>query len=194
MDLQYGTVTFLFTDIEGSTRLWEAEPEATRAAVARHDSLVRGAIESHGGRIFKTGGDAFCAAFPSAIDAVTAAADAQGVLLPLAQDAVVPIRVRMALYTGDAERRDEDYFGPPLNRCARILAAAHGGQALLGATTASLVREALPEPMALQPLGEHRLRDLAAPETLYQLIHPGLPSEFPPCVPSRPSPTTCRSR
>ena len=180
MESSGGTVTSLFTDIEGSTQLREQAPELMATALARHDEIVRGAVEFHGGRVFKAGGDAFCAAFASATDAVLGVLEAQRAVLPLAQDEALPIRVRMALYTGDAERRGEDYFGPPLNRCARILSAAHGGQVLVSATTAAITRDRLPESGALQPLGEHRLRDLVAPEGLYQFTHPDLPADFPP--------------
>jgi predicted ATPase/class 3 adenylate cyclase len=180
MDLPSGTVTFLFTDIEGSTRLWEQHPVAMAEALARHDSILRAAVEGHGGAIFKGAGDAICAAFPAATDAVAAALQAQLSLLPLAQHPAVPIRVRMALCTGDAERRGDDYFGPPLNRCARILSVAYGGQVLVAAVTAAVARDGLADALALKPLGEHRLRDLGAPEELHQILHADLPADFPP--------------
>jgi len=170
-----GMVTFLFTDVEGSTRLWEEDPAAMRELLVRHEAALRGAIEGHRGLVFKTLGDSFCAAFDRATDAVCAAIDAQrGV------GAAGPLRVRVALYTGEADERDGDYFGQPLNRCGRILMAGHGGQVVLSRATAHLVREGLPEGGELVCLGEHRLRDLAQPEELFQLTHPDLPSEFPP--------------
>jgi len=174
-----GTITFLFTDIEGSTRLWEAEPEAMRVAIARHDAILRETIEGQGGHVFKTVGDAFCAAFPRATDAVAAALHAQQALQREDWGDAGPLRARIALYTGEAEDRDGDYFGPPLNRCARILAAGHGGQVLLSHSAAELVRDVLPSGAELKPLGEHRLRDLTRPEPLFQLVHPDLPADFP---------------
>ena len=143
-DLPTGTVTFLFTDIEGSTRLWEEHPKAMRLALARHDALLRQAIESHGGHVFKTMGDQFCAAFAGASDALAAAAHAQHALQSAAWAETGPIRVRMALHTGTAEERGGDYFGPPLNRVARLLAVAHGGQVLLSSATEERVRATLP--------------------------------------------------
>src|SRR5947208_465646 len=141
-ELPTGIVTFLFTDIEGSTRLWEQQPEAMRAALAGHDALLRAAIEAHGGQIFKTVGDQFCAAFAAAPDALAAALEAQRALAAETFAAVGPLRVRMALHTGAAEERGGDYFGPPLNRLARLLAAGHGGQVLLSQASADRVRGA----------------------------------------------------
>src|SRR5689334_7915182 len=135
-----GTVTFLFTDIEGSTKLWEHYPEAMRVALARHDDLLRAAIEAAGGYVFKTVGDAFCAAFWTAPDGLSAALAAQRALLAEPWGETGPIRVRMALHTGATEERDGDYFGPPVNRVARLLSAGHGGQTLLSGPTAELVR------------------------------------------------------
>src|SRR5439155_19509733 len=123
-----GTVTFLFTDIEGSTRLWETHQAAMQAALPRHDALVRQSVAAHSGHVFKTGGDAFCAAFHTAPDALAAALEAQRALHVEHWPDPVTIRVRMALHTGAVELRDGDYFGPPLNRVARLLAAGHGGQ------------------------------------------------------------------
>src|SRR5581483_411596 len=133
MPLPTGIVTFLFTDIEGSTRLWEQHPEAMRSALARHDALLRSAIESYNGVVFKTVGDAFCAAFSTAPEALAAALAAQQALHAQDWTDVGGIRARMALHTGNAEERDGDYFGQPLNRVARLLAIGHGGQVLLSA-------------------------------------------------------------
>ena len=179
MELPTGTVTFLFTDIEGSARLWDEHPEEMRPALARHEALLHEAIGAHEGYVFHTAGDAFCVVFARATDALAAALDAQRAL-QAEPWAVGPLGVRMALHTGEAEERGGDYFGPPLNRCSRILSAGHGGQVLLSRTSAHLVREALPSGAELKPLGEHRLRDLAQPEGIFQLLHLGLPSEFPP--------------
>src|SRR5262245_25800198 len=129
--LPSGTVTFLFTDIEGSTRLWEQHPEAMRVALARHDALLRQAIGANGGHVFKGMGDQFCAAFAIAPDAIAAALTAQQTLASASWGEVGPVRVRMALHTGAVEQREGDYFGPPLNRVARLLDAGHGGQVLL---------------------------------------------------------------
>lgn len=128
-----GTVTFLFTDIEGSTRLWDAEPERMQQALARHDALLREGIERQGGYVFKTVGDAFCAAFPAAPAALSAALHLQRALS--GEEALASLRVRMALHTGAAEQREGDYFGPPLNRVSRLLSAGHGGQVLLSEVT-----------------------------------------------------------
>src|SRR5918996_2696275 len=175
-----GTVTFLFTDIEGSTKLWESNPKAMQTALARHDEILRGATEQHGGYVFKTVGDAFCCAFPTAPDALEAALDAQRLLLKERWGESGPLRVRMALHMGAAEERDEDYFGPPVNRVARLLSAAHGGQVLLSLPTHEMVRDQLPAGINLAELGEHRLKDLFRPERVFQLVSPDLPSEFPP--------------
>ena len=175
-----GTLTFLFTDIEGSTKLWEDNVPAMQAALARHDELLRLAIEERGGYVFKTVGDAFCCAFPTALDALEAALEIQRRLLSSEWEERGVLRVRMALHTGAAEERDGDYFGPPVNRVARLLSAAHGSQVLLSLPAQELVRDRLPAGSSLRDLGEHRLKDLFRPERVYQLTAPGLPSEFPP--------------
>lgn len=174
-----GTVTFLFTDIEGSTTRWEHQTGAMQIALARHDVLLRGAIETHGGRVFKTVGDAFYAVFASAPDALKAALDAQHALLSEPWDAELgQVRVRMALHTGTPEARDGDYFGPPLNRVARLLSAGHGGQILLSLATRELVRDEQPDGLDLRDLGQHRLKDLIRPEQIYQVLAADLPSQF----------------
>jgi predicted ATPase/DNA-binding SARP family transcriptional activator len=174
------TVTFLFTDIEGSTQLWERHPAAARNVFARHDALLRQAIEAHGGRVFKTVGDQLCAAFATAPSTLAAALAGQSALQAEPWGEVGALRVRMALHTGAAEEREEDYFGPALSRVARLLAAGHGGQVLLSQATCELVRDALPEGVSLLDLGEHRLKDLQQPVHLFQLSHPALPADFPP--------------
>ena len=179
LNLPSGTVTFLFTDIEGSTQLWEQHPEAMKAALAQHDTLLRQVIETNNGYVFKTMGDAFYAAFPTAPDAVSAALAAQRAIHAESWGETV-IKVRMALYTGTVETRDNDYFGPPLNRVARLLSAGHGGQTLLSLATQELVRDCLPVKASLLNLGEHRLKDLFRPELIFQLNAPDLPSQFPP--------------
>jgi predicted ATPase/class 3 adenylate cyclase len=178
--LPSGTITFLFTDIEGSTKLWEQHPEPMRVALAQHDTLLRAAIEGNAGQVFKTVGDQFCAAFAIARDALGAALAAQRAVHTEDWGAVRPLRVRMALHTGVAEHRDGDYFGAPLNRVARLLAAGHGGQILLSQATADQIRDTLTTADTLRDLGAHRLKDLQQPEQVFQLVHPELPAEFPP--------------
>jgi predicted ATPase/class 3 adenylate cyclase len=170
----------LFTDIEGSTRLWEARPEAMRGAVARHDELLRQAIAQHGGHVFSTAGDGLGAAFARAGDALAAGVDAQAGLGAEPWPEATPLRVRMGLHTGEAEERDGDYFGPALNRAARLAAIGHGGQVLCSQVTADLVGNALPAGVALRDLGEHRLRDLTTAVHVFQVVGPGLRAEFPP--------------
>jgi predicted ATPase len=151
-----------------------------QATLARHDELLRWAIEERGGYVFKTVGDAFCAAFPTAPDALEAALEIQRRLLTSEWEESRTLRVRMALHTGAAEERDGDYFGPPVNRVARLLSAAHGSQVLLSLPAQELVRDQLPAGTTLRDLGEHRLKDLFRPERVFQLVSPDLPSEFPP--------------
>jgi class 3 adenylate cyclase len=179
--LPEGTLTFLFTDIEGSTRLWEEDPEAMRQALARHDALLREVLERGGGRVFKSTGDGFCAVFPSAVLPAQAALAAQRALQhgELARHTPV-LRVRMALHTGQAELREGDYFGATLSRVARLVEAGHGGQILLSGATRDALEDALPPGVVLKALGVHRLRDLQDPERIFQLLHPELPGDFPP--------------
>jgi predicted ATPase/class 3 adenylate cyclase/DNA-binding XRE family transcriptional regulator len=175
-----GTVTFLFTDIEGSTARWDQHPDTMRVALARHDTVLRAILESHRGSVFKTVGDAFCAAFAAPIDAVLAALAIQQALSNEDWGEVGPLRVRIALHVGVAEEREGDYFGPPLNRVARLLSAGHGGQVLVSLPVEQLVRDELPPSVELRNLGEHHLRDLARPEQVFQLVHPALQTSFPP--------------
>lgn len=175
-----GTITFLFTDIEGSTRRWERDRVAMADALERHDAALREAIEAHGGYVFKTVGDAFCAAFASAGDAVKAALAISRGLQERDFRAVDGIVVRIAIHTGSADTRDGDYFGPTVNRVARLLSIAHGGQVLLSGTAAALVPEDSPDDVALVDLGEHYLKDLGRPERVHQLRAPGLRTDFPP--------------
>ncbi len=178
--LPTGTVTFVFTDIEGSTKRWEHDRAAMSDVVRRHDRIVRTAIESQAGHVFKTIGDAFCAAFARPQNAVAAAIDAQRALAAEDFSAVDGLRVRFALHAGTADERDADYFGPTVNRVARLLSIAHGGQVLLSGTVGALVSSELPPDTALRDLGEHRLQDLAHAERVWQLVAPGLQEQFPP--------------
>src|SRR5215212_5442446 len=177
-----GTLTFLFTDVEGSTFLWERNPEAMSKSLLRHDEILSTTIEAYDGYVFKTVGDAFYAAFPTAPKAVSAALDAQRALHHAEWEETGPLRVRMALHTGAAEERAGDYFGPSLNRVARLLSAGHGGQVLLSLTTEELVRDELPEGVGLRDLGERRLKDLFRPEHIFQITASGLPIEFAPLL------------
>jgi predicted ATPase/class 3 adenylate cyclase/Flp pilus assembly protein TadD len=174
------TVTFLFTDIEGSTELWERHGADMAAALARHDAIVRDAIEHNGGHVFKALGDAFYAVFVSAPDAVAAAVQGQRALIAESWPLDGPLKVRMAVHSGTAERRGDDWFGPPLNRAARMLDAGHGGQILLSQAVEWLVANRFPEGSALRDLGERTLKDLARPERIFQLVAEDLPDEFPP--------------
>ncbi len=175
-----GTVTLLFTDVEGSTRLWESEPAAMAPALRRHDEILRGAIEATGGYVFKTVGDAFCAAFSTPTEAIGAVLAAQQALLDEPWPTQRAIRVRMGLHTGVCEERDEDYFGPVVNRAARLESVAHGGQVLLSGATAELLSESLDDGIRLRDLGLHRLKDLGRPEQIFQLEAAFLPAAFPP--------------
>ena len=160
------TVTFLFTDIQGSTRLWEDDAASMRAALAVHDTQLRAIVERHHGSVFKHTGDGMCAVFGSARDAIDAAVAAQREL---------DLPVRMGIATGEAEERDGDFFGPTLNRVARVMNAGHGGQILVGESTAALV-----DGIDLVDLGEHRLRDLGGSTRLYQVRAEGLATMFAP--------------
>jgi class 3 adenylate cyclase len=173
-----GTVTFLFTDIEGSIRLWEKSPEWMQGALARHDEILHTAIEAHEGFIFKITGEAFCAAFPTASDALAAALTAQKALRAQEWGEDGEVRVRMALHTGAADQRGGDYFGPPVNGVARLLSGAHGGHVLLSLATREMIRDQLPTGAELRDLREHRFKDLFRLERVFQLVTPDLPAEF----------------
>jgi class 3 adenylate cyclase len=182
-ELPNGTLTFLLTDIEGSTRLWESDPEAMELALQRHDHLLAEVIESHGGAVITSRGegDSFFAVFHSAVSAVEAAGMCQLRLGREAWPTGTALRVRMGLHTGEARVRGGDHLDyTPINRCARVRAAGHGGQVLLTKATQDLVAGRLGSGFGLTELGEFRLRDLAAPELIFQLTHPDLPVDFPP--------------
>ncbi len=179
--LPTGTITFLFTDIEGSTSLWERYPEAMKTALARHDHILQTAVNTHDGRIVKTTGDGCYAVFPTAADAVAATLAAQRALYAESWNMIHPdvVRVRMGLHTGEAELRERDYFGPAVNRAARLMSIGHGGQVLLSGVAAALVEGQLPPGINLLPLGEHHLKGLTRPEQVLQLVAPDLPHLFP---------------
>ncbi len=177
-----GTVTLLFTDVEGSTRLWDTQRDAMAAALRRHDEILRDAIEQVGGYVFKTVGDSFCAAFSATRAGLDAALAAQRNLAAQSWPTSQPIVVRMGLHAGVCEERDGDYFGPAVNRAARLLGVAHGGQVLLSAAAAELLSDELPDGVGLRELGTHRLKDLSRPERIYQVeaaflaARPGVPA------------------
>jgi predicted ATPase/class 3 adenylate cyclase len=181
-ELPTATVTFLFTDVEGSTRLWEEHPTAMREALARHDALIEAGVEQHGGVVVRPRGegDSRFAVFARATDAVAAAVAIQQALHGEVWPLPTPLRVRMALHTGEADLRDGDYYGSVVNRCARLRATAHGGQTLLSQVTAALVGDSVSSGVGLRDLGEHRLADLQRPERVFQIVAAGLPAEFPP--------------
>ena len=179
-DLPTGTITFLFIDIEGGIIHWEHHPQAMRTTLARHDAILRQIITSHGGFVFKMMGDAVYAAYAVASDAVSAAVAAQQAVVAEVWGDLDPLRVRMALHTGAAQHRDNDYFGPTLNRVAHLLSTGYGGQILLSTVTYELVRDSLPAEVSVKDLGEHALKDLLRYEHIYQLVIPDLPTEFPP--------------
>jgi predicted ATPase/class 3 adenylate cyclase len=174
------TLTFLFADLEASTRLWERMPEAMPAAMERHDAILRAAVEGADGRVVKSTGDGLMAVFRSAAAGAAASLRAQLALQDEPWGGTGPLRVRIGLHAGEAQQRDGDFFGPPVNRTARIMAAGHGGQVLLSARAADLAGRDLPDEAALRDLGDHRLKDLAEPERIFQLVHPRLHREFPP--------------
>ena len=181
MNLPSGTVTFLYTDIEGSASLWERFPEAMRAAQSEHDSILRESIKAHGGTVYKVIGDAFQAAFPVAIPAVEAAIVIQRQLASTQWRETGPLRVRMGLHTGEAMPLEDDYDTThTLNRVARIMSAGHGGQILISQTVAELVRSALPEGVTLRDLGQHRMKGLSQLERLSQVCVLDLLQDFPP--------------
>jgi predicted ATPase/class 3 adenylate cyclase len=180
-ELPTGTITFLFTDIEGSTVRWERNPEEMRLALARHDQIMWHSLELHRGIVFKTVGDAFYVSFASAVSAVYAAIETQEALAKEPWDERIgQLNVRMAIHTGEVELRDNDYFGQPLNRVARLLSSGHGGQILLSQTTAGLVHDKLPPGVLLQDLGVHRLKDIQTSEQIFQLTRRGFRARFPP--------------
>src|SRR5215211_2800930 len=173
-------LTFVFTDLESSTQLWERFPDAMKGAIERHDKILRDAVNGAGGRVVKITGDGLMAVFSSAWDAVAASLEAQSALQAEAWGETGPLRVRMGIHVGEAQQRAGDFYGLPVNRTARIMAAAHGGQVLLSANAARLAQSRLPAKAALRDLGEHRLKDLAEPEHIFQLTHPALRSDLPP--------------
>jgi predicted ATPase/class 3 adenylate cyclase len=178
--LPSGVITYLFTDIEGSTQLWQQYADRMGAVLARHDALLTAVIEEHEGVVVKSRGegDSIFAVFVRAKDAIGAASAVQRAILAEPWPSDLSIKVRMALHTGESELREHDYYGPVVNRCARLRSIAHGGQVVLSQATAELVRDALPKGVTLRDMGAHRLRGIERPERVFQLLHPDLPSDF----------------
>jgi predicted ATPase/class 3 adenylate cyclase len=179
-NLPSGTITFLFTDIEGSTRLLQQLGELYATLLAEHDRILHEACETHNGRVINTQGDSFFVVFPRAVDAIDAVVQSQRVLATHPWPNGVSVRVRMGLHTGEPQISALGYTGLDVHRAARIAAAAYGGQVLLSQTTWELIENELPDGITLRDLGEHRLKDLRRPKHLYQLVIAGLPSDFPP--------------
>jgi len=181
-DLPTGTITYMFTDVEGSTRLWQQHPDEMRTVMARHDSLLMtSSVEANDGTVVRPRGegDSIFAVFLRATDAVGAACTAQQLLLRETWPVDIAINVRMALHTGESELREHDYYGTTVNRCAHLRGIAHGGQVILSQTTAQLVQDTLPEGVSLRDMGAHRLKDLLRPEQVFQVVHADLPADFP---------------
>ena len=173
-------LTFLFTDIEGSTSKWEEQPELMAQAVARHDALLRDSIAAHRGTIVKTTGDGVYASFADPLDCLAAVIDVQLALLDPSTTAGMSLAVRCGIHTGAVQARDGDFFGSTVNRTARIMNAAHGGQVLVSQAVADLLRDSLPKDVGLRELGNVHLKGLSTPETVFQILHPKLYQNFPP--------------
>ncbi len=184
-ELPTGTVTFFFTDVVGSTALWERAPSTMRSAMRRHDALIEAVVAEHGGTVVRPRGegDSRFAVFGRATAAAAAAIAVVHALMREPWTTPEPIRVRLAIHTGEAELRDGDYYGSAVNRCARLRSLGHPGQMLLSWAAAELVRNAVPDGATLEDLGEHELRDLQRPERVFQLSHPSVPCDFPPLGP-----------
>ena len=177
--LPIGTVTFLFTDIEGSTRLLQQLGDGYAELLSEHHRLLREAVDKAGGAAFGSEGDALFAAFASAPSALAASVAAQRALSARQWPGGASVRVRMGLHTGEGVVRDGTYVGLDVHRAARIAAAGHGGQVLLSDTTRALVENSLPSGVELRDLSRHRLKDLAQPEHIFETVIAGLPSQFP---------------
>lgn len=179
--LPSGTVTLLFTDIEGSSLLWDTHSAEMSGALRQHNELLAGCISTNGGTVVKDKGDGFFAVFPSAAGAVVCALESQRALSAAAwPHPIDTIKVRMAIHTGAIENDDGDYRGPVVNRVARLEGIAHGGQVLVSDATRGLVAEVLPADVSLRELGSYTLRGMERPERMFQLAVPDLPDDFPP--------------
>ena len=181
-DLPDGVVTFLFTDIEGSTRLWEETPDSMMAAIRQHDEAIEETVQAHGGIPVRPRGegDSRFIVFSSAVDALRGSAEMQRQLATLISVTPKPLKVRASLHTGEADLQLGDYYGSDVNRAARLRAIAHGGQTVMSGSTWELVQDQLPEGVTITGLGQHRLKDLTRPEHVYQINVTGLDHTFPP--------------
>lgn len=184
-----GAVTFLFTDIQDSTTLWEQFPYEMKSSLARHDAIVRQGIEAYGGYIFKTAGDMFCAAFSSAADALSAGLSAQRTLSTEHWTTPMPLRVRMAIHTGPAEMREGDYFGATLNHLGRMMEIGHGGQILVSEASQQQLAQRLLPGIELRDLGVRRIKGMRELMQVFQLVAPDIPVQFGPLKTLDPSPT-----
>jgi class 3 adenylate cyclase len=176
-----GILTFLFTDLESSTLLWDRYPDLMQEVSARHDDLLRRAFEANHGRVVKTTGDGFHVVFESPVDGIAAALAAQEAIAAEEWSPEIgALKVRMGLHSGESKARNSDFYGTELNRAARVMGIAHGGQVLISGAAAGLLRGRLPDGAALIDLGLQRLKGLSDPERVYQLTHPRLETDFPP--------------
>jgi class 3 adenylate cyclase len=173
-------LTFLFTDIEGSSRLWENHPDTMRQALACHDEILRSAVARNRGTVVKSTGDGLHAAFRDPRDAIVTAVELQSALADARSTGGLLLPVRCGMHAGVTEARDGDFFGGSVNRAARIMSASHGGQVLASHAVADLSRDRLPAGVSLRDLGVVRLRDLSNPERLFQVVHVALRQDFPP--------------
>jgi class 3 adenylate cyclase len=194
MALPVGVVTFLFTDVEGSTRLWEQSPDSMMEAIRQHDEAIERAAGDHGGVPVRPRGegDSRFVVFSSAADAVEAAAKMQRLLANVEWATPRPLLVRMALHTGEADLQLGDYYGSAVNRAARLRAIAHGGQSIMSAATWEVVQDDLPPGVSIRDMGQHGLKDLARPEHVYQIDVAGLRDAFLRWRRSMRFPTTCQ--
>ena len=179
MGVSSSVKVLLFSDIEGSSRLWEEDPQRMAKALARHDALTRTAVEGRGGSVVKLTGDGAAAAFADARDALDAVVDLQLALADPAATLGIALRVRCGLHLGEIEHRDQDCFGTAVNRAARIMGIVHGGQVIVSQAVFDRVARRHPPGIAFRDLGTVRLRDLASPEHVYQVVHPQLRRDFP---------------
>ncbi len=180
MSLPEGTLSFLFSDIEGSSHLWESDPKGMKASLVLHDVIMMQEIKANNGQTFKRVGDAFCAVFPTAVDALNCSICCQLRLNEPPPEGMIPLKVRIGIHTGIAELRENDYFGPTVNRVARIVNLGHGGQVLLSQVSAGLCLDHMPPRSELLEAGEVTLKSMTRPERIYQLYHQDIPSVFPP--------------
>ena len=193
--LPSGTVTFLLTDLEGSTGMWEQNPDAMRAAMVRHDELLEKSIAGNRGYVFSRMGDGMAAAFSTAGDAVAAAVTIKQALAEEDWRTVAPLKARIGLHTAEAIIVDDaGYASLPINRCARLMAAAHGGQIVVSGATEALMHDSVPDGVELRDLGEHRLRDLGQPMHVFELSTSGRAEDFPPLRSLDSFPGTCPLR